>query len=296
MSPSPLIPTHGRISGGGGGGGGSSRLSKMIKIFATQHTPRDRARRWCRCNPKRLWFVSICTSGNDKFFCSLLTSLSMFQMDDAFLIISFYRFQIIESVSNLWRNVFLLFSRSIILELKVCIHVHCTGTSHFFCLMTIKRMNVNREEFAHISARMATSLPCQSGEECTGWQVICLHLPPPPPTTSHSRYLITHSQRVARIHGRHFLQNRHPRDTIGLYYLATGGYKEMSSTPSYTSPNAGGWGEGGIAGSKPMSTAVHITWLGAQINFGDLTAFLTYAFPGRYAVANSLGNFKLWGN
>ncbi len=29
-------------------------------------------------------------------------------------------------------------------------------------------------------------------------------------------------------------------------------------------------GEGGVAGSQPMSTAVHITWHGAQINFGDL--------------------------
>jgi hypothetical protein len=33
----------------------------------------------------------------------------------------------------------------------------------------------------------------------------------------------------------------------------------------YKSPNAGGWG------------AVHITWHGAQINFGDLTPYLTYA-------------------
>ncbi len=29
-------------------------------------------------------------------------------------------------------------------------------------------------------------------------------------------------------------------------------------------------GGGGVAGSQPMSTAVHITWHGAQINFGDL--------------------------
>jgi hypothetical protein len=36
----------------------------------------------------------------------------------------------------------------------------------------------------------------------------------------------------------------------------------------YTSPKAG---EGGVAGSQPMSTAV-----GAQINFGDLTPYLTY--------------------
>jgi hypothetical protein len=32
------------------------------------------------------------------------------------------------------------------------------------------------------------------------------------------------------------------------------------------------WGEGEVAGSQPM----HITWHGAQINFGDLPPYLTY--------------------
>ncbi len=40
----------------------------------------------------------------------------------------------------------------------------------------------------------------------------------------------------------------------------------------------GWWGR--IAGSQPMSTALHITWHGAQINFGDLPPYLTY---GPYA-------------
>ncbi len=31
--------------------------------------------------------------------------------------------------------------------------------------------------------------------------------------------------------------------------------------------------DGGIVGSQPMSTAVHITWHGAQINFGDLSPY-----------------------
>ncbi len=35
------------------------------------------------------------------------------------------------------------------------------------------------------------------------------------------------------------------------------------------------WGIRGIAGSQPTSTAVHITWHGAQINFGNLP-YLTY--------------------
>ncbi len=43
--------------------------------------------------------------------------------------------------------------------------------------------------------------------------------------------------------------------------------------PSYMSPNAG---EGEGAGPQPMRTAVHITWYGAQINFGDLTPYLTH--------------------
>ncbi len=37
-------------------------------------------------------------------------------------------------------------------------------------------------------------------------------------------------------------------------------------------------GEGGVSGSRPMSTAVHITWHGAQINFGDLPMIFTLAF------------------
>ncbi len=35
-------------------------------------------------------------------------------------------------------------------------------------------------------------------------------------------------------------------------------------------------GEGGVGGSWPMSTAMHITWHGAQINLGDLPPYLTY--------------------
>ncbi len=35
-------------------------------------------------------------------------------------------------------------------------------------------------------------------------------------------------------------------------------------------------GRGWVAGSHPMRTAVHITWHGAQKNFGDLTPYLTY--------------------
>ncbi len=41
----------------------------------------------------------------------------------------------------------------------------------------------------------------------------------------------------------------------------------------YASPNAWEWG---VAGSQTMRTAVHITCHGAQINFGDLTPYLTY--------------------
>ncbi len=54
-----------------------------------------------------------------------------------------------------------------------------------------------------------------------------------------------------------------------------GGYEEMSSSWPIAPLVCGG--RGGIAGSRPMSTAVHIKWHGAQINFGYLTPYLTYA-------------------
>ncbi len=38
-------------------------------------------------------------------------------------------------------------------------------------------------------------------------------------------------------------------------------------------------GRGGVAGSPPMSTAVHITWHGAQKIFRDLHPYLTYMCP-----------------
>ncbi len=44
--------------------------------------------------------------------------------------------------------------------------------------------------------------------------------------------------------------------------------------PSYYESKCGG--REGVAGSQPMSTAVHITWHGAQINSGDLPPYLTY--------------------
>ena len=44
--------------------------------------------------------------------------------------------------------------------------------------------------------------------------------------------------------------------------------------PSYYESKCGG--RGGVAGPQLMSTAVHITWYGAQINFGDLPPYLTY--------------------
>jgi hypothetical protein len=50
------------------------------------------------------------------------------------------------------------------------------------------------------------------------------------------------------------------------------------------------WGRGGgeVAGSQPMSTAVHT---GAQINFGDLTPYLTYGYmvPVRYLKQKIMG-------
>ncbi len=58
------------------------------------------------------------------------------------------------------------------------------------------------------------------------------------------------------------------RDVVGLCWPIA---------PSNTSPNAGELG--GLQGSQPISAAVHITWHGAKINFGD--PYLTYA-PSKY--------------
>ncbi len=56
------------------------------------------------------------------------------------------------------------------------------------------------------------------------------------------------------------------RDVVNLYWPIA---------PSFTSPSAGGMG-GGVARSQPMSTAGHVTWHKAQINFRDLPPYLTY--------------------
>jgi hypothetical protein len=51
-------------------------------------------------------------------------------------------------------------------------------------------------------------------------------------------------------------------------------YLSLPIAPSCMSPNAGGGR--GVAGSQPMSTAEYSCTYGAQINFGDLTPYLTY--------------------
>ncbi len=55
--------------------------------------------------------------------------------------------------------------------------------------------------------------------------------------------------------------------------VLTRGHKEMSSVlADQYQPHL--WGGGCVVGSRPMSTAVHNAH-GAQINFGDLTPYLT---------------------
>ncbi len=55
-------------------------------------------------------------------------------------------------------------------------------------------------------------------------------------------------------------------------------------------------GIGGVAVSQPMSTAVHITWHGAQANFWDLTPYLTYGqnCPFHGSTSISLIDFKFY--
>ncbi len=78
---------------------------------------------------------------------------------------------------------------------------------------------------------------------------------------------------------------RHPLSlSLYLWFLCSSGqqtdvvYLCWPIAPAYTSPNAGG---GEVAGSQPMSAAVHITWHGAQINFGDLNLYGVQALRGR---------------
>jgi hypothetical protein len=50
-------------------------------------------------------------------------------------------------------------------------------------------------------------------------------------------------------------------------------YLSWPIAPLLYEPYCGGGGV--VSGSQPMRTAVHITWHGAQINFGELTPYLT---------------------
>ncbi len=72
----------------------------------------------------------------------------------------------------------------------------------------------------------------------------------------------------------------HQRDVVCLWWPIA---------PSSKCGRIGGWGGGVVAGSQPMSTAVHITWPGAQMKFGDLPPYLTYMtysiFPVRFLVS-----------
>jgi hypothetical protein len=61
----------------------------------------------------------------------------------------------------------------------------------------------------------------------------------------------------------------------------------------------GGEGLRQLAGPQPMSTALHITWHRAQINFGDLPPYLTYGynkFKGLVAVCHSFCLFFIFYN
>ncbi len=59
----------------------------------------------------------------------------------------------------------------------------------------------------------------------------------------------------------------------------------------YRVPMLGGGGRG-VAGSQPMNASVHITWHGAQINFGDIPPYLTYGLEDtaccKYISCNAL--------
>ncbi len=88
---------------------------------------------------------------------------------------------------------------------------------------------------------------------------------------------------------------------LGPILLDPGGYKEISSIfadQKHPHIRVQMRGEGGVAGSQPMSTAVHIMWHGAQINFGDLTPYLTYGWIKYWNIVEvtvqSCHLFPLW--
>jgi hypothetical protein len=80
----------------------------------------------------------------------------------------------------------------------------------------------------------------------------------------------------------HFFSTRYRTSLIKIqepwtsYQGVTKRLRQSLLTNSALSPNARGGG--GVAGSQPVSTAVHITWHGAQINIGDPPTHLTYDF------------------
>jgi hypothetical protein len=84
------------------------------------------------------------------------------------------------------------------------------------------------------------------------------------------------------------------------------GYKEMSSSVYLCWPIGNSalviriqmWGDRGGCGvsAQPMSTAVGITWHGAQINFRDLPPYLTYMDAAEWLEAERLtANSKVLG-
>jgi hypothetical protein len=108
-------------------------------------------------------------------------------------------------------------------------------------------------------------------------------LPPPPPLL-----LITEDSSRGR--------ERPVRELLKSPLLPPPPAPSVIHDPLHLSPLVVSWRWGcaaggcGVAGSQQMSTAVHVTWHEAQINFEDLPPYLSFAVQG--AVPVVIKNFS----
>ncbi len=137
-----------------------------------------------------------------------------------------------------------------------------------------------------VGCRVHASVSCVRAFSCLVFTPVSLsrhQLPPLNLNLNFEQHLLVHSLLV-------FCKNNLPAVCLSrLHFLSlwmSGRglqgdviYLFWPIAPLVYEPKWGGGGRSrwGAAGSQPMRTAVHITWHEAQINFGDLTPYLTYS-------------------
>ncbi len=86
-------------------------------------------------------------------------------------------------------------------------------------------------------------------------------------------------KKLSKSKRKHIFANREKPCSLSCKARSYNVYLGWSIAPSHIQSKWGG--NGGIVGSQPMSAAVHITWHGAQMNFRDLTTYLTYGVKNK---------------